>query len=123
VRKNLNCTVQLNSVVDAVTIINIAKLIDIEHLVDQWTLSILTWPAALLLNNLPEIEKEKIIERFGNIKQSKFYTTDINFSAKVNLIVSQIKQPGDSYLLSNFIKQIDQRRNIDHTTYLGINLI
>jgi len=122
-RENLNCTILMNSVIDAVTIINAAKLVDIEHLVDQWNLSILHNPSALLINNLPKVEKEKIVEKFKDITQSKFYSTDPTFKSKVNNILLQIKKPGDPYLLSNYIKQIDQRRNIDHTTYLGINLI
>ena len=123
VRNNLDCTIQFNSVVDAVTVINLAKLVEIEHLTDQWSLNILTSPSALVVNNLPEKEKENIIHKFVNIKKSKFYSTDINFKSKVNGIIAQISNPGDPYLLSNYIAQIDQRRNIDHTTYLGINLI
>jgi organic radical activating enzyme len=122
-RNNLDCTIQFNSVVDAVTVINIAKLVEIEHLADQWNLSILTSPGALVVNNLPEKEKENIIQQFVNIKKSKFYSTDINFKSKVDGTIAQISSPGDPYLLSNYIAQIDQRRNINHTTYLGINLI
>lgn len=122
-RNNLDCTIQLNSVVDAVTVINLARLVEIEHLADQWNLSILSYPVALLVNNLPEKEKENIARQFVNIKKSKFYSTDINFKSNVDGILLQITTPGDPHLLSNYIAQIDQRRNIDHTTYLGINLI
>jgi MoaA/NifB/PqqE/SkfB family radical SAM enzyme len=122
-RNNLDCTIQLNSVVDAVTVINLAKLVEIEHLTDQWSLSVLTSPGALVVNNLPEKEKENIIQQFVNIKKSKFYSIDINFKSKVDGIIAQISNPGDPYLLSNYIAEIDQRRNINHITYLGINLI
>jgi len=121
-RNNLDCTIQFNSVVDAVTVINIAKLVEIEHLADQWNLSILTSPGALVVNNLPEKEKENIIRQFVNIKKSKFYSTDINFKSKVDGILLQIATQGDSVLLSNYIAEIDQRRNINHTNYLGVNL-
>lgn len=123
VKNNLDCTIQFNSVVDAVTVINLAGLVEIEHLADQWNLSILSYPAALLVNNIPKHQKENILQRFAEIKKSKFYSTDINFKSKVDGILLQIPTTGHPHLLSNYIAQIDQRRNIDHTTYLGINLI
>lgn len=123
VKNNLDCTIQFNSVVDAVTVINLARLVEIEHLADQWNLSILSFPATLLVNNIPKNQKENILQRFAEIKKSKFYSTDINFKSKVDGILLQIATPGNPHLLSNYIAQIDQRRNIDHTTYLGINLI
>jgi len=123
VRNNINCTVLFNSVVDAVTVINLAGLVEIEHLADRWNLTILTYPSALVVNNLPEKEKENIAQQFAGIKNSKFYAEDVNFKSKVDGILLQIANTGDPYLLSNYIAQIDQRRNINHTTYLGINLI
>jgi sulfatase maturation enzyme AslB (radical SAM superfamily) len=122
VRTHLLCNVQFNTVVDAVSIINLDQLINIEHLADQWNLSIITSPSALLINNTPDNLKEQIADNFTKIKQSKFYRKDPTFKTKVDHTLKQIHLPGNSILLSNYINEIDQRRNINHTTYLGIKL-
>ncbi len=120
--RSINCTIQFNSVVDAVTILNIHKLCSIEHLADQWNLSVLTSPPALKLQNLPEHLKAQACENFSKIKLSKFYKTDPVFKSRVEHILDLIKQPGDAELLSLYINQIDKRRSIDHTTFLGVSL-
>jgi sulfatase maturation enzyme AslB (radical SAM superfamily) len=122
VRDNIKCNIQVNSVVDAVSILNIDQLVAIEYLLDQWTLSILTTPTSLLIQNLPEHLKKTTAENFSNIKQSKFYTTDPIFKTTVDQVLVEIFKPGHSELLSMFIKQLDQRRNINHKTYLGVDL-
>jgi organic radical activating enzyme len=121
-RQNIKCTIQLNSVVDAVTIIDIAGLTNIEQYADQWNLSILTGPAALQICNLPEHLKSEICQRFEQIKKSKFYTSNVTFKTRVDEILKQLELPGDKLMLSNFINQIDIRRNIDHSQYLGYKL-
>ncbi len=120
--RSIKCTIQFNSVVDAVTILNIDKLCSIEHLADQWNLSVLTYPAALKIQNLPEHLKTQAYENFSKIKLSKFYKTDPVFKSRVEYILNLIKQSGDTELLSLYIDQIDKRRSIDHTTFLGVSL-
>jgi MoaA/NifB/PqqE/SkfB family radical SAM enzyme len=122
VKENIPCTIQFNSVVDAVTIINIAELIEIEQYADQWSLSILTTPNALKICNLPENLKLEISQKFEQIKNSKFYKTNYEFKTKVTEITKQIDLPGDTFLLSNYISTIDSRRNIDHQQFLGYKL-
>lgn len=121
-RDNIQCNIQVNSVVDAVSILNIDRLVAIEHLFDQWNLSILTTPASLLVQNLPEHLKKTTADNFSNIKKSKFYATDVMFKTAVDHLLLVIFKSGHSELLSMFIKQLDHRRNIDHKTYLGISL-
>jgi organic radical activating enzyme len=122
IRSNLDCTIQFNTVLDAVSIIGAGDLIEVEGLVDYWNLHIITGPQALLVNNLPEDQKLAITTRFQRIKQSRFYTTDPAFKTRVDSAIEQIKQPGDCSLLSNFILALDQRRKINHSTYLGVKL-
>jgi MoaA/NifB/PqqE/SkfB family radical SAM enzyme len=121
-RENVPCTVQFNSVVDAITVINIADLVEIEKYTDQWNLSILTSPAALHVCNLPPELKLEISQKFEKIKNSKFYKTNYEFRTKVTEIIKQINFPGDEFLLSNYISTIDSRRNIDHQQFLGYKL-
>ena len=122
IRENVQCTIQINSVIDAVTILNVDQLINIEQLFDQWTLSILTSPTSLLVQNLPEHLKKSVADNFNNIKKSKFYITDPVFKTKIDYVLTEIYKPGHSEMLSMFIEQLDQRRNINHETYLGIKL-
>jgi organic radical activating enzyme len=122
VRDNLQCTVQFNTVVDAVSISNIHRLVEIEQLTDHWNLSILVGPEALVVNNLPEHMKPLVSSNFEKIKQSRFYSQDVIFKTRVDTILTQINSPGNDFLLSNYIKQIDQRRNLNHENYLGVKL-
>jgi sulfatase maturation enzyme AslB (radical SAM superfamily) len=120
---SINCNIQFNTVVDAVSILNLHRLQDIEHLCNQWSLTILTRPQALLVNNLPPEIKQTVHDNFLNIRQSRFYQNDLIFKTKVDNITDIILTPGDPILLSSYIKTLDSRRNIDHRNYLGINLI
>lgn len=122
VRENLQCTIQMNSVVDAVSVLNVDRLIDIEPLIDQWCLGMLASPTSLVLPNLPNHLKSMVADNFSNIKKSKFYTTDLMFKTKVDHVLKEIYKTGNSDLLSMFIEQLDRRRNINHETYLGVKL-
>jgi len=121
-RENIQGTIQINSVVDAVSILNVDQLITIEHLFDRWSLTVLATPTSLLIENLPEHLKKLAVDNFNNIKKSKFYTTDPTFKTTVDHIITQISKTGQSEMLSMFIEQLDQRRNINHKTYLGVKL-
>lgn len=122
VRNNLNCTVQFNTVVNAVTVGSIHRLVEIEHLTDQWNLSILVAPEALVVNNLPEHLKQSVSIDFEKIKHSRFYSQDVTFKSRVDAILTQINTPGNDFMLSGYIKEIDQRRNLNHENYLGVKL-
>lgn len=120
--RDIECTIRFNSVVNAVTVLNIHRLQEIEHYADQWHLTILTTPPALQINNLPETIKEQVLENFSKIINSRFYQTDPVFKSTVDNIKIQIMKPGDHALLSLFLSGIDQRRNINHINYLGVKL-
>jgi sulfatase maturation enzyme AslB (radical SAM superfamily) len=122
VKDNLACTMQFNTVVDAVSMINLEQLIQFESIIDQWNLSVLTQPPALQIKNIPDQLKDQIRNSFINIKQSKFYRKDIMFKTRVDHALQQLNQPGDSVLLSNFILELDRRRNINHCDYLEVDL-
>jgi hypothetical protein len=119
---NISCNIQFNTVVDAVSILNLQKIQEIEHFANQWNLTIITYPRELLINNLPKILKTSVLNNFQDIKKSKFYRQDPTFKNRVDAIELMIMQPGDDQALANYIKGIDQRRNIDHTSYLGCQL-
>ena len=121
-RDKVNCTIQFNTVIDAVTVINASQLVNIEYIADQWNLSILSRPNALVVNNLPTKHKQKIVSSFEQIKQSRFYSNDITFKSQVDGILYKINTPGDPELLSMYISGIDQRRNIKHKHYLELEL-
>ncbi len=108
--------------IDAVTAINADQLVQIEHFANMWNLVSLRTPEALCVNNLPEAAKEHVVSNFKNIKLSRFYSTDLAFRQQVDSILNDIAAPGDPNMLGMYIDQIDQRRKIDHQTYLGIKL-
>lgn len=118
----IGCTIQFNTVIDAVTIINVDRLVQLEHFAQMWNLTSLRSPQALCVNNIPESLKEDTVLNFKNIKLSKFYSSDLSFRQQVDSIINNIATPGDPELLGMYIDQIDQRRKIDHQTYLGIKL-
>jgi uncharacterized radical SAM superfamily Fe-S cluster-containing enzyme len=120
--RSINCNIQFNTVADAVSILNLQEIQKLEHFANQWNIVILTGPTALLINNLPEKLKITVLENFKNIKQSKFYKQDPVFNSRVAAIELAILQPGDDQLLAAFISGLDQRRNINHETYLGVKL-
>jgi sulfatase maturation enzyme AslB (radical SAM superfamily) len=118
----INCTLQFNTVVDAVSVLNLQQIQELEHFADQWNLTILTRPVALAINNLPERLKSSVLHNFTKIKKSKFYTKDPVFKSRVNAIEHLILEPGNEQLLNVFIGELDQRRQINHTSYLGVQL-
>lgn len=120
--KSINCTIQFNTVADAVSILNLQQLQELEHFANQWNLVILATPKALLINNLPEKLKSQVLENFKGIQKSRFYKKDPIFKNRVDAVKLAILQPGDDQLLATFIAELDQRRNINHETYLGVKL-
>ena len=120
--RSINCNIQFNTVADAVSILNLQEIQKLEHLANQWNIEILTSPTALLINNLPEKLKTAVLENFAEIKKSKFYKQDPVFKSRVAAIELAICKPGDDQSLAVFIAGLDQRRKINHETYLGVKL-
>jgi sulfatase maturation enzyme AslB (radical SAM superfamily) len=120
--KDIGCTVQFNTVLDAISITNAADLVDIEHYCDLWNLTILTRPTSLHVSNLPIGVKSDIKNHWQKIKTSKFFNTDATFKSRVNYITDLIDQPGDCEALNNYIAQLDKRRNIQYKNFLPISL-
>ena len=120
--RSLNCFLQFNTVVDAITVLNCHKLQQLEDQIQNWTLVEAQWPAPLLLNNLPNEFKTQAQANFSQLKNSKFYQQDSKFHTLVDSIINRLLEPGDSRALIEYIKKIDQRRGIDHIQYLGIKL-
>jgi MoaA/NifB/PqqE/SkfB family radical SAM enzyme len=120
--RTLGCNIQFNTVVDAISIFSVDRLIEIEDLFDSWSLLILTKPSALQVSNLPEHIKQDILKRFENIKRSKFYNTNEKFTSEVDGIANKLMMHGNTELLINYITEIDNRRNLNHADYLGVNL-
>jgi organic radical activating enzyme len=118
----IGCTIRFNSVVDAVTVLNIHQLQELEHYTHQWSLSILSAPMELQIKNLPVFVKSQVLANFSNIEKSRFYQTDPIFKSSVENIKTQIMQHGDHALLSKYLSDIDHRRGINHINYLGIKL-
>jgi pyruvate-formate lyase-activating enzyme len=120
--RNLGCTLQFNTVIDSISIMNAADLVDIEGYCDLWNLSILKNPISLQVNNLPELSKLQIKNQWNKIKTSKFFKSDPTFKSRVNHVTNLIDQPGNYGLLRDYIMELDKRRNIRHQDFLPIEL-
>jgi len=120
--RDVGCTIQFNTVLDAVSIINAAELVDIESYCDIWNLSILTGPAELQINNLPEHARDQVRNNWEKIKSSKFFTKDPVFKSRVIHASTLLDQSGSSTDLANYIAALDDRRSINHQDFLPIKL-
>ena len=121
--KDIGCTINFNTVIDAVTIMNAADLVDIEHYCDQWNLSVLTFPSSLCINNLPRSLIPQITQHWQKIKTSKFFKTDIAFRSHANHAQNLLDHMGDPSELTSYILELDRRRNINHENFLPMKLI
>lgn len=120
--RDVGCTIQFNTVLDAVSIINAAELVDIEGYSDMWNLTVLTGPVALQINNLPEHARDRVRNSWEKIKSSKFFTKDPVFKSRVKHASDLLDQSGSSTALANYIAAIDSRRGINHQDFLPIKL-
>lgn len=120
---NSKIPINFNTVVDAISILGIGGLNELSDIPDSWNLSILTEPTWLEIKNVPEKLKPLALENIKFLQQNKFYNKDISFKSKVNQLHHELEQPGNSNLLVENILQIDARRNINHSDYLGFSLI
>lgn len=111
-----------NTVIDAISVLNIGELVQLQNFTAHWNLAVLSDPVDLLLCNLPKPYVPQAIAQLDQLATSSFYKSDPKFKSQVDYARRELSKPGDSALLSNYIHNIDKRRNIDHSTYLGITL-
>lgn len=121
--KSIGVRIVFNTVIDAVSVFGFEKLHLLEDYADGWALVTLTWPAELRLNNVPNDLKELATANLQALKKIRFYKTDIKFKSKVDRALELVNEKGNSTSLSAYIQTLDQRRRINHTEYLGVNLI
>lgn len=121
--KNSNCSLNFNTVVDAVSVFGMEKFKNLENYVSSWNLSVLSYPISLKINNLPKKLKPIAVNNIKKLKEIKFYKNDILFKNRVDGLIKEIEKDGDSQLLVNYITELDKRRNINHQDYLGVSLI
>ena len=119
---DVGCTIQFNTVLDAVSIINAAELVEIESQCDMWNLAVLTGPVELQINNLPEHARDQVRNSWEKIKSSKFFTKDPVFKSRVTHASALLDQSGSSTALTNYIAALDSRRGINHQDFLPIKL-
>lgn len=115
--------IEFNSVLDAVSVFGLAELYKLEHFVSRWDLQILSKPASLLVENLPAGVRAVALENAHSLKKLKFYRIDQKYKNTVDFLIESLGKFGDPVLLSGYIQQLDLRRKIDHSQYIGVNLI
>jgi len=120
--RDVDCTIQFNTVLDAVSIMNAAELVEIESCCDMWNLVILTDPTELQINNLPNHARDQVRSNWEKIKSSKFFTTDPVFKSRALHASALLDQSGSSVDLANYIAVLDSRRSINHQDFLSIKL-
>lgn len=121
--KDLNCNIMFNTVVDAVNVSFIHEILPYENYVSNWSLISLLQPTQLRIENLPNKHKQNAYDNFTKMKSSKYYQQDVYFKTNVDAILNKILEKGSPDQLSEFIKKLDGRRNINHQEFIGINLI
>ena len=114
---------EFNTVIDAVSIFGLGGLLELEHYVTRWDLVILTRPIALRLENLPPRVRNIALENVQSLKNLNFYNTDQKYRSTVDSIITELEKNGNPAQLSDYIAQLDLRRKINHSHYIGVNLI
>ena len=114
---------EFNTVIDAVSIFGLERLLELEHYVTRWDLRMLTSPAPLRLENLPPSVRNIALENAQSLKNLNFYNTDQKYKSTVDLIITELEKNGNPVQLSEYITQLDLRRKINHCEFLGVNLI
>lgn len=119
--KNLNCNIMFNTVINAVTVPFIHEIMEYEDISQNWNIHVLHTPYQLQIENLPEIHKQMAFDNFSQMKNSKYYSEE-EFRKTVDVVLNKIWKQGYTDKLSEFITTLDNRRNINHSDYLGISL-
>lgn len=115
--------IEFNSVLDAVSVFGLTELYKLEQFASRWDLPILTKPTALLIENLPMQVRDVALENAQSLKKIKFYGTDPKYKNAVDFLIESLGKFGNPAELSEYIQQLDLRRKIDHSHYIGVNLI
>lgn len=119
--KKFGLKIIFNTVVDAVSVFGFDNFFELDDYPMEWNLQLVNNAPQLDLPNIPLAHKQRAIESVNGLKKSKFYSTSIEFNKKVNHIIDEINKTGDPQSLINFIDTIDNRRQISHQDYIGIN--
>lgn len=119
---NMGIHVSWNTVVDAVSVWGLEKLIEFEHLTKGWNLTLLQNPLSLQLKNLPIELKDMAQQQLNSLKQSKFYSSDPVVKSHVDTALIKLLEPGNPQELADRINFIDQQRKLNHETFLGVKL-
>ena len=114
---------EFNTVIDAVSIFGLKRLLELEHYVTRWELRMLTAPSALRLENLSPSVRNIALENAQSLKNLNFYNTDQKYKSTADLIITELEKNGNPTQLSDYIAQLDLRRKINHSNYIGVNLV
>lgn len=120
---NTGIRIEFNTVIDAVSIFGLKELNTLEQYASRWDLRILTNPAVLIVENLPLHLREIALENAESLKNLKFYATDQKYKTTVNSLITSLGKFGNPDALAEYIQQLDARRKINHSHYIGVNLI
>lgn len=121
--KETGVSISFNTVIDAVSVFGFDKLHLLENFANNWSMVLLTHPSALCIKNIPDILKPQATEKLKTLKDIKFYKTDIHFKTRIDDALISLNKKGNSSELSAYIQTLDQRRNLNHRDFLGVNLI
>ena len=93
----------------------------------EWFIYPLEHPTWFQLQNVPDHLKARAQECILPMKESKFYTSSARFRNEIDHCLARVQQPpseqGRGWALTQKIHELDQRRNINHQDYLGVNLL
>ena len=123
IKDTSNIYININTVVDAVSVFGFKDMYKLDLYADSWNLNILQRPKELHIKNIPDRLNSTAQEQIEGLKNSKFYLNDIKFKRSLDVILKELYNKGSSESLKNFINVIDKRRNINHYEYLGVNLL
>lgn len=120
--KNLDIPIHFNTVVDAVSVFGMANLQNISHFPESWNLTLLIDPSWLKLCNIPDKHKKLAHDNIIELKRNRFFLTNLSFSTRIKQMENELFQSGNSNELIEKIKELDARRNINHSDYLGFDI-
>lgn len=115
--KDANIAIRFNTVVDAISVINVHKLLSLTDQVDSWKLEIIRSPDVLQLSNVPKHHKDEFSQNVKKLFDTRFNNNDI-----INKILDDINSKGDPEALAKFIYATDSRKGINHKNYLDISI-
>ena len=113
-----------NTVASAISIFGWEKFGQLESYGPyQWSIIPVTTPPSLQIKNIPPHLKQQAYDSVYPMTLTDTYSRSPLFKDRIDYILKETQAPGDPELLYQSILGLDQRRNINHQDYLGINLI